>query len=577
MKKELQAKSSEEPKSASSTSKPGAPATSSRRRFLKQTTATVGAAAVGASVAPLLGAPGSVARADSIGPLDPTQRARQATFRRTQAAYYQGAQRPAAHPTNGDEAAYSNPFAVFSKNLPHLNNGEVDPAAYAAYLLALRSGKPEDFEKIPASTGGKLVNPQAGLCFDLEGADIQSFETTPPPQFSSEAQMGELNELYWRALTRDIPFLQYETSALINEAIRDMRRRPEYSDVQNQTIFRSALPGDDVGYPISQFLLKPYMLGSTPMEQKYRVPLPGEDFLTNYIEWLNIQNGLPPARGIRFDNTLRYIRNGRDLGEYVHNDFSYQAFLIAALILNSFGLTALDDANPYKRAKRQIGFATFGGPAVLDMVGRIAALALKAAWFQKWYVHRRIRPEEFAVRVENAVFFQIPYPLGMSVSLLGGAQEAFYRNSTFLLPTAYPEGCPAHPSMPGGHATIAGACVTLLKAMFDETFQIPNPVVPTEDGLTLNEYQDGPLTIGGELNKLASNMAFGRDTAGVHWRSDEVEGLKLGEALAISVLTDFNGCVNENFDGFTLTKFDGTTVRISSRPANGTRTGGSIS
>ncbi|MFW5435355.1 hypothetical protein, partial [Paenibacillus apiarius] len=26
-------------------------------------------------------------------------------------------------------------------------------------------------------------------------------------------------------------------------------------------------------------------------------------------------------------------------------------------------------------------------------------------------------------------------------------------------------------------------------------------------------------TIGGELNKLAANIALGRDTAGVHWRS----------------------------------------------------------
>ena len=29
--------------------------------------------------------------------------------------------------------------------------------------------------------------------------------------------------------------------------------------------------------------------------------------------------------------------------------------------------------------------------------------------------------------------------------------------------------------------------------------------------------------MGGELNKLAFNMAFGRDTAGVHFRKDETE------------------------------------------------------
>ena len=34
-----------------------------------------------------------------------------------------------------------------------------------------------------------------------------------------------------------------------------------------------------------------------------------------------------------------------------------------------------------------------------------------------------------------------------------------------------------------------------------------------------------PLTVGGGLNKLAFNMAFGRDTAGVHFRRDELRGI----------------------------------------------------
>jgi hypothetical protein len=49
-----------------------------------------------------------------------------------------------------------------------------------------------------------------------------------------------------------------------------------------------------------------------------------------------------------------------------------------------------------------------------------------------------------------------------------------------------------------------------------------------------------PLTVGNELNKLAFNIAFGRDAAGIHFRSDEIQGLRLGEAVGLSVLTDFN-------------------------------------
>jgi hypothetical protein len=68
--------------------------------------------------------------------------------------------------------------------------------------------------------------------------------------------------------------------------------------------------------------------------------------------------------------------------------------------------------------------------------------------------------------------------------------------------------------------------------------------------------------VGGELNKLASNIALGRDIAGVHWRSDGSEGLKLGEAVAIGLLTDLRATYSEDFGGFSLTKFDGTTLTI---------------
>ena len=50
--------------------------------------------------------------------------------------------------------------------------------------------------------------------------------------------------------------------------------------------------------------------------------------------------------------------------------------------------------------------------------------------------------------------------------------------------------------------------------------------------------------------------------AGVHWRSDVQEGLKLGEAVAIGILTEMRALVNEDFQGFSLTTFDGTSITI---------------
>src|SRR5438105_6658339 len=133
---------------------------------------------------------------------------------------------------------------------------------------------------------------------------------------------------------------------------------------------------------------------------------------------------------------------------------------------------------------------------------------------------------------------------------------------TNLLPMAFSEGCPLHPAYGAGHATVAGACVTILKAWFDESHLIPNPVQATPDGLSLVPYTGPALTVGGELNKLASNVAIGRNLAGVHWRSDATESLKLGEAVAISILRDQRNTYNESFNGFTFTKFDGTRVTI---------------
>ena len=80
--------------------------------------------------------------------------------------------------------------------------------------------------------------------------------------------------------------------------------------------------------------------------------------------------------------------------------------------------------------------------------------------------------------------------------------------------------------------------------------------------MALTPYSGSSLTVGGELNKLASNIAIGRNGAGVHWRSDAWESLKLGEAMAISILQDFRGCYNERFTGFRLTKFDGSKVIV---------------
>ena len=127
---------------------------------------------------------------------------------------------------------------------------------------------------------------------------------------------------------------------------------------------------------------------------------------------------------------------------------------------------------------------------------------------------------------------------------------------------AYPEGCPTHPSYPAGHAAVAGACATVLKAFFDETREIPNPVVADAEGTTLLPWRGAPLTVGGELDKLAANIALGRGAAGVHYRSDSVAGRRLGEEVAMQALRELRATCPERIDAFTFTGFDGVRTRV---------------
>jgi hypothetical protein len=264
------------------------------------------------------------------------------------------------------------------------------------------------------------------------------------------------------------------------------------------------------------------------------------------------------------DPQPRYLRNGRDISAFVHVDVLYQAYLRACIYLIDIG-APLNPGNPYLHSRTQVGFGTFGTPHIKALVTEVATRALKAVWFQKWFVHRRLRPEAYGGLVHATLADLKHYQVHPDVLKSAAMSAVHSKNGTWLLPMAFPEGCPQHPSYGAGHATVAGACVTILKAFFDETFVLPNPVAPSDDGFTLLPYTGvdaGQLTVGGELNKVAANIAIGRNLAGVHWRSDYTQSVMLGEALAITILRDQRTTYNEAFSGFTFTKFDGTTVTV---------------
>lgn len=475
----------------------------------------------------------------------------------------------------------------------------------------------------------------AGLTFDLEGPDAQAVTMPPAPKLDSQELVTEAIELYSMALLRDVPFAEFESNPGVENAINRLNASPWISSPDlsrlstaeqarlrgpftKQTVFRGITPGDGVGPYLSQFLLvgnkgvntngaDPIQqfsdgfikYGSLRIDQRVRTATPFKDYMTTWEAWLDVQNGAD-VRGLEtYDNNpgYRFIATPRDLATYVHFDALYEAYLNACLILLGLGIN-FDPGIPFQdqdfRDKQQ-GFAHFGSAHILSLVTEVATRALKAVRFQKFNVHRRLRPEVVGgwvhrfktdglkeLEVIETVINGLGENLLQEVAIHNTTQNKDFddaiqddpdtmadrqadpsaKQPSYLLPMAFPEGSPMHPSYGAGHATVAGACVTILKAFFDHGATLPFCYQPSADGSQLvpSSYSE-PLTVEGELNKLCSNISIGRNWAGVHYFTDYIESIRMGERIAIGILEEQRLTYGENFS-MTVPLFDGGSVRI---------------
>lgn len=408
-----------------------------------------------------------------------------------------------------------------------------------------------------------------------------------------------------------------------------------------QTVFRGASPGADAGPYVSQFLLMGnadrtgafgvedgmIVYGAQLIDQ--RVPMAAEldDYMVDFADYLEVQQGynVNLANGSQGGQNLagadyRFIHTPRDLATYVHFDALYQAYLNACLILLSGGVAfdpAFDNlsgssgfsvltnaATGDMKATNAGGFALYGGPHILTLVTEVATRALKAVRFQKFNNHIRLRPEAFAARLEKAKEIEKAHPevCGCLTDTLKGLKDtakAINKHNkaipaprtaadTILLPMAFAEGSPMHPAYGAGHATVAGACVTILKAFFDTSAKLAEAdgeigwftderlaSASSVDFIQFETAQDGkklakkkakcPLTLEGELNKLAANISIGRNMAGVHYFTDYYDSVRMGEEIAIGMLEE--QAIGYPTDPFVLSvpTFDGPVERIGVR------------
>jgi hypothetical protein len=496
-----------------------------------------------------------------------------------------GADSFTASPTqvdNGDEALYADKSGTYTKGVLQEAIGLVDLAAYTSFKQALSSGDPADFEKIVLGGPRTLNGPQGGLAFYLDCEDASQFAVPPAPALASEEYATELVEMYWASLLRDVAFTDYKSSgpgSVAAKAAAELSSMPAYAgprdsggQVTPDLLFRGGFVGDTVGPYVSQFLLQPTMFGSLPIVQQYITNKAGKDFMLSEAEFLHVQNGQPTGKKLTPLPKPLYLHNGRGLAAYTHDDVLYEAYFVAYLVLNTINggsSVPLNPGNPYVGSKTQNGFASLGQPDIAATIAAVADEALKAVWYQKWWVHLRHRPESGGAIVHLQKTGQggsIQGHVSNTVLNSQAVATSFTANNSYFLSQAFPEGSPTHPAYPTGHGAVAGACITALKFFFDGNFEITNPVVSSADGKSTTPYVappgEKPLTVNGELHKLANNISFGHGIhAGIHWRSDTLTSIQLGEAVALSYLRDRARTYNEHFS-VSLTKVDGSVATI---------------
>ncbi|MDJ0804328.1 MAG: vanadium-dependent haloperoxidase [Desulfobacterales bacterium] len=487
--------------------------------------------------------------------------------------------------------------------------------------------------------------PTAGVVYELSGPDPQAVTMSPAPALGTLELAYEMAEVYELALIRDVPLIDLAegtTNTAVLDAVSRLNAigyaldgtdgRPRLNsggDVTPQNVFRGSSPGVDIGPYLSQFMLigndQPgdpgvahgrIQYGALQIDQ--RVPVAtAQDYLIAWSTWLQAQNG----EDLRDNTTLfdtsqprRFMTFPRDLATYVHDDALYEAYLNACLILLSMGtpfdpgfaklsgqgelfLNSLDINGALSletHARQAGGFALYGGPHILTLVTEVATRALKAVRYQKFNNHLRLRPEALAGRIDHASQIASAFPaagaafadlrtaIDPTVTAVEAANTAAGA-STALLPMAFQEGSPMHPSYGAGHATVAGACVTVLKAFFDtgclfvrrggedvfNRYQSGDTAVaytPGTGGSSLVATTGQPfLTLEGELNKLAANISIGRNMAGVHYFSDYYDSLRMGEAIAIGILEEQALCYPTDPFVMSVPTFDGEVYRIGNR------------
>lgn len=489
---------------------------------------------------------------------------------------------------------------MYSKTLSHNSvTGFPEKEHVDTILKAVETGTLEDENAMALDSNSvrKIEGVYNGKSFSLLAGDPSVFSISPSLYYpiNSRQAMFEMMEVYARCVLRDMPFSTIKAGTdpavvsvltALNAYSNAFTTNPVAvsGNIEAAQLFCGGFPGTTIGPYVSQLLVHPYDHGNLAITQKYQEE--SDSVASSTMEgWLNIQNGITPP-GANKTGFNKYIYNGRMGGSKVHNDALYQCFLSGALVCLDNGITLEAEDNG---SAKSTAWTSGGEPSLFAAIAQVALYALRTAWMSKFSCTMRVRPEVFAQRLQfglvgdSSIVSAVPGLVQLVENSTSGNSilsqiRTLNGNDTVLLRLIYPEGSPTHPSLPAGHATVAGACVTVIKAMLKLRDDSGNPIPWVADGRQSMESTDGDtltqsaygdesqMTVIGELNKLGANISGFRDFAGVHYRADTAAGMKLGEDLAVQFLKDVAREYGETttgvFQGFNLTKFSGEQILI---------------
>jgi hypothetical protein len=471
----------------------------------------------------------------------------------------------------GDEYA---PF-LFTKGMPLARDadGERYPEGVVPVERKRRQYLHPIGERSDLSADGEFERGGRRLFIGVPGvhtvplSGIDSWLGTMPhaPDPTGPRTAAEMVDVYGMEQVRDVPFVRWPNepggdggdgvaadvldalSADLGAAAR------EVGDWWHDTDRLFVEPGTGSvewwGPYLSQFLLQEVPFWSLPVEQRYLRYERGVDYNGTREDWLDTLEGRDANSAEVDPNTPSrenrgYLATPRHLATIVNAEPPYQEYLLATLRL--LGKVEFDPgmAHVTRDGGNVFGYTESGPVGLFDMVSRVCRQALLAAFYQKYYVHFRCRPETYAGRLQaqrnRGRDFGIPGLLADSETLAVRDAPADY------LTTAYEEGSPVHPAYPSGHSVIAGACGTVLKTWFrdadwpdDLGYYVPeNEGGEFGTGLATTTLPSGHNGVYQEIDKLMSNVGLARMFAGVHYYSDHYWGVKLGEQVAVATMAD---------------------------------------